>query len=106
MKEKITIYDYLRALTLKEDIDYDPKIAPAAILCLWLSLDERLIEYVEPLLPYLHKMPDKMIYRYLFLKIPTGKVFLKWIPKKKKDDRIQALMEKYNISEMEARKYV
>jgi len=106
-EKEIRIYDYLNAIFNKTDLPYDKDIAPAFMLCIWLSHDPKLIEIVNSITPYLGIIPDNLFYEYFMLTIPKGRRFIKWIPKekidKKKEEIIKLLMEKRNISYNEAK---
>lgn len=109
-QKELKIYDFLNAIFNKTALPYDKSIAPAYMLCIWLSHDASLIGIVNEITPYLGVLPDELIYKYFFLKVPRGKRFIKWIPKekidKKREEAIQYLMEKKNISYMEAKEYI
>lgn len=109
-EKEIRIYDFLNAIFNKTDLPYDKSIAPAYMLCIWLSHDAKLIEIVNAITPYLGIIPDEQIYNYFMISVPRGKRFIKWIPKEKVDKKmeeiIQGLMEKRNLSYQEARLYV
>ena len=109
-KKELRIYDFLNALSSKSDLPYDKSIAPAYILCIWLSHDKDLIEIVNNITPYIGILPDEAIYKYFYDAIPRGRRFIKWIAKEKisKEDEteIKELMAIKNISYMEAIKYL
>jgi len=109
-EKELRIYDFLNALANKTDLPYDKNIAPAFMLCIWLSHDSELIEMVNEITPYLGTLPDHLIYQYFFKRIPKGRRFIKWIPKEKLDKKVEEeihnLMVKYNISYIEARKHI
>ena len=109
-KKELRIYDFLNALSNKSNLPYDKTIAPAYILCIWLSHDRQLIEIVNNITPYIGVLSDEAIYKYFYDAIPRGKRFIKWIAKEKTskeaETEIKELMAIKNISYMEARKYV
>jgi hypothetical protein len=109
-QKELRIYDYLNAIFNKTDLPYDKSIAPAYMLCIWLSHDAKLIEIVNSITPYLGIIPDNLFYEYFMMMVPRGKRFIKWIPKEKIDKKVEEvihlLMEKRNISYNEAKLYI
>jgi hypothetical protein len=108
--KELRIYDFLNAIHNKSNLPYDKSIAPAYMLCIWLSHDLKLLNIVNEITPYLGVLPDEAIYNYFYDAIPRGKRFIKWIPKEKIDkeveEAIKELMELKNISWIEASQYI
>ncbi len=109
MKER-TLFNILDTIFLKTGMDYEKRIAPAYILSLWLSHDRQLVEIVNDINHLQFNLPDEMIYRYYYYKVPKGKRFIRWPKKTEKDKQrekeISELCEQFGISKREAGKYV
>jgi len=104
MKEK-TIFDYLNNLYYKSRLEYDPKIAPAYLISLWLSHDKSLLPIVNKINPYHFLLDDRIIYSYYYDMIPKGKRYIKWIKKEKKEGKFENLHKEMGISKMELSRY-
>lgn len=104
MKEK-TIFDYLNNLYYKSRLEYDPKIAPAYLISLWLSHDKSLLPIVNKINPYHFLLDDRIIYAYYYDMIPKGKRYIKWIKKEKKEGKFENLHKEMGISKMELSRY-
>lgn len=108
MKKGNKIFDYLNAINNKTPLEYDKKVASAYMLALWLSHDKDLIFIVNEVNEILFKLPDEGIYKCFYSKIPKKQRYIKWIKKekldKKSDKMVKELVEKYNLSEEEAKR--
>ena len=106
MKKK-TLFDYINAISSKNKIKYDKKIANSYILSLWLAHDDSLLFNVNKINEYLFSLPDELIYQYYMKSVPKQKRYIKWVKKdvedKKYKKQVEQLMVKYCISEREAR---
>jgi hypothetical protein len=103
---KTSIFDFINSINNKKRIEYDKKDLSGYMLSLWLSHDKECIFYVNELNKYLFNIKDEYIYEYYFNKIPKKKRFIKYIKKtKEKKDYLQIIMNKYNISRNEAKKF-
>ncbi len=103
-----TLFDFLNQIYLKtEKFPYDKKAASAYMLSLWLSQDKYLIYTVNEINRLLFLLPDDIIYKYYFDKIPKGKRYIKWTKKREEDKKIkkqiESIMEGTNISKREAK---
>jgi hypothetical protein len=103
-----TIFDFINAINYKNRIEYDKKIAPAYMLSMWFSHDIKLLDIINEINKIQFTLPDKIIYKYLYHKIPKGKRFLKWTKKDKDKNVSEKIKEsfndlngKYNISKRE-----
>lgn len=104
-KKSNDLFATIDSICLKKPIDYDKKEASGYMLTLWLSHEPELMPYVDEINAVLFGTPDKLIYKYFFEKVPKKKRFIKWIKKsndKVKDDALEVLCDKYNISKREA----
>lgn len=106
-EKKENLFTYLNAIFYKNNtVEYNYKVAPAYILTLWLSHDQELIEFTNEINKYLFLLPDKAVYNYYYYKIPKKKRFIQYIKKEKKekekDERVNELAQRYNISRREA----
>lgn len=80
MKEK-TIFDYLNSIYYKKPIVYDKKICNAYLLSLWLSHDKSLIDICNEINRFQFFLPDDLIYKYYYEKVPMGRRYIKWVKK-------------------------
>lgn len=108
LKKGEKIFDYLNAINNKTPLIYDKKIAPAYLLCLWLSHEKELLPYVNAINEHIFRLNDESVYQYFYNKIPKKRRFIKWIKKEKLDEKenemVKNLMEKYEMSEQEAKR--
>lgn len=108
MAKKKSIFDFINAITNKTPIEYDKKIASGYMIAMWLSHDRQLVFDVNEINEVLFTMKDEAVFRYFYDKIPKKKRFIKWVKKEKvsEEDKkeIEQLMEKYELSEMEAKR--
>ncbi len=105
MSKTYTIFDYLNNLYYKSRLEYDPKIAPAYLISLWLSHDKSLLPIVNKINPYHFLLDDRIIYSYYYDMIPKGKRYIKWIKKEKKEGKFENLHKEMGISKMELSRY-
>ena len=102
------LFSTLNSINNKTPIIYDKKEAKAYMLMMWLSHDRYLMPWVSKINQNLFKtgIPDELVYKYFFKKIPKKNRFIKWIKKDKIDKerkkKIENLCEIYNISKKEA----
>jgi len=100
------LFGTINAINNKIDIKYDKKIASAYMLTLWLSHEKELMFYVDKINQMLYSLPDELVFKYFFKKIPKKRRYIKWIKKgkvnKKKQKEIDILCNTYNISKNEA----
>jgi hypothetical protein len=94
------LFTFLNQIQNKQrTVPYDKKTANAYMLSMWLSHDKDLIEKVNKINQYQFLLPDEIIYEYYMDSIPSGKRYIKWIKKRKADNklkkRIDKLQEKY-----------
>jgi len=94
-EKKITLFTFLDQIQNKRrTVPYDKKIANAWIISQWLSHDKALIKRVNKINQYQFLFPDEVIYEYYMSEIPAGKRYLKWIKKRKSDDKMKKRIEK------------
>ena len=101
------IFDAINAINYKKSVKYDPKIASAYMLLLWLSHDKSLLPILNKINKYLFYIPDDVVYNYLYSKVPSGKRFLKWVKKNKtiQEENLEKDLEEYNLSKREIMLY-
>jgi len=105
--EHPNLFDFMNQIFYKKrQYVYDKKIANSYLLLMWLSHDPQLIQYIHKINCLQWYIPDDIIYEYLMYEIPKGRRFIKWTKKgtadKKKEKRIQELVENTNLSKREA----
>ena len=102
------LFGCLNAICNKTPIIYDKKEANAFIITLWLSHEKDLMPWVDKvnMNKTVFNVPDELIFKYFYGKIPKKKRFIKWIKKSKlsedKEKELKVLCDKYNISKKEA----
>lgn len=107
MKKEKTIFNFINAINYKDKVEYDKKIAPAFMLSMWFSHDSKLLSTINKINEIQFSIPDEMVYKYFYYKVPRGKRFLKWTKKDKKEaskkltEVLNKLNETYNISKKE-----
>lgn len=104
--EHPNLFDFFNQLYFKKrTYPYDKKIANAYLMLMWLSHDQQLMPLVHKINRLQWYIPDDIIYEYLMDTVPRGKRFVKWTKKtpasKKKDKKIQELMEETGLSKKE-----
>jgi hypothetical protein len=103
------IFDFLNQIYNKTlRLRYDKKAAPAYMLSMWLSHDSNLIDTVQKINGLQFHLPDDIIYKYYFSKIPKGRRFIRWTKKDKEDKKklkeLDSIMIKHNLSKNEAKR--
>lgn len=103
VKKGPNIFDFLNQICFKtKKYEYSKKDVSAYMLSLWLSHEKDLISTVNDLNHFQFKLPDDLIYKYYYDRVPKGKRFIRWTKKetvdKKTKVKLDALKEKYNIS--------
>jgi hypothetical protein len=67
-----------------------------------------LLPYVNAINEHIFRLNDESVYQYFYNKIPKKRRFIKWIKKEKLDEKenemVKNLMEKYEMSEQEAKR--
>lgn len=102
--KEITVFDYIRQIDNKTaDLKFEKKKCPSYILMLHYSHDNSLLNLINSINKYDNIIDNKYVYQYLYHMIPKKKRFIRWIKKDKvKSEKIQKLMDEYNISYREA----
>lgn len=107
--EDVNLFTFLKQIQSKRrTVPYDKKIANAWMLSQWLSHDKDLVERVSRIAKYQQILPDDVIYEYYMDSIPAGRRYIKWVKKRKQDDkivkRIENLQQLYpNLSKRECK---
>lgn len=99
------LFGTIDSICMKGPIEYDKKEVKAYMLLLWLSHEKELMYWVSIINHVLFSLPDVLVYKYFFNKVPKKKRFIKWIKKdenKKRDKEIQEICDKYGVSKKEA----
>ena len=106
MKDK-TLFDMLNNLYYKKGLEYDKKLLNGYLATLWLSHDKSLLGLCNRVNKVLFRLPDEVVYKIYYDKIPKGKRFIKYIKKEKISDKnskkLEYLKKYYNMSEQEAK---
>ena len=109
-KKENHLFEVIKAINEKNAIEYDPKKANKYILMLWLSQSRELIDIISKLNYNFFNVPDKLVFKYLYGKVPKKQRFIKYTKKEKlpkeEEKEIQELVDKYGISYLEAEKSV
>lgn len=104
------LFDAIKAINEKSYIEYDPKKASKYILMLWLSESRELIDIISKVNYNIFNLPDKLVFKYLYQRVPKKKRFIKYTKKEKlskeEEQEVQELINDYNISYQEAEKSV
>lgn len=106
-----TIFNYIDNLTLKLNLPYDKKIAPAYLISLWISHCDDYVDIANEINKFQFSLSDELIYRYYYEKIPKRKRFIRWIKKdvteatKKEKEAEEKLRETFQLSKKEMLNY-
>jgi hypothetical protein len=93
--DEVTLFTFLNQIqTKRKTVEYNRKIAPAFMLTHWLSHDKGLIGKVNKINQYQFLLPDEVVYEYYMDALPTGKRYIKWIKKRKEDEKMEKRIEK------------
>lgn len=84
--------------TKKNTYSYDKKIASAYMLTQFLSMDRSFIKYCNDINKYHFLLSDEIIYKYYINVIPKGKKFIKFIKKRKENEKIKRIVDKIKES--------
>ena len=106
--EQPSIFNYLDAIYVKKDLLYNHKNCSSYILSLWLSHDKELLPIVAEMNAYQFSIPDELIYKYYWYKVPKGKRWIKWTKKnetKEESQFVQDLKQSEFISTQEAKMF-
>jgi hypothetical protein len=95
-KEKeVNLFTFLNQIQSKRrTVPYDKKIANAWMLSQWLSHDKDLVERVSRIVKYQQILPDDVIYEYYMDSIPAGRRYIKWVKKRKQDEKLKERIKK------------
>ena len=94
-EDKVNLFTFLNQIQNKRrTVPYDKKIAPAYMLSMWMSHDKGLIGRVNKINKHQFILPDEVIYNYYMDAVPAGKRYIKWVKKRKEDDKLKKRIEK------------
>lgn len=94
-KEKVNLFTFLNQIQNKRrTVPFDKKIASAYMLSMWMSHDKGLIGRVNEINKHQFILPDEVIYEYYMDSVPAGKRYIKWVKKRKEDDKLKKRIEK------------
>ncbi|MFW6007935.1 MAG: DNA polymerase clamp loader subunit A [archaeon] len=106
-KKDNSLFDAINSINDKKKREINFKKANGFILSLWLAQDKYLIKQVNRINPYIHILPNKAIFKYYLKATPKKKRYIRWTKKEKIDkerqEKIDELCLKYNISPREAK---
>ena len=98
MTKKITLFTFIQQIQSKRrTVPYDKKIAPAFVLCLFLSMNEKYINVVNKINNYTFLLPDEIVYEYLMKKIPQlpyDERYARFVKKREEDDTVKERLGK------------
>lgn len=90
-----TLFNFIDQITTKKKKHpYDKKIAPAYMLTQWISHDKNLVKKCNEINKHQFSLPDEIIYNYYMSVIPSGKRYIKWVKKRKEDEKMKTRIEK------------
>lgn len=109
--KKPTLFDFIKQVSnVREKYPYDKKIAPAYMLSMWLSHDERLIDKVNKINKYQFLLPDEIIYKYYRDVVPKTNRYIKWVKKKvdkELKEQVDEMQEEHpELSQKEVKMYI
>lgn len=111
MANEVTVFTFIdQCRTKSRKHDFDPKLCQPYMLTLGLSNDNKALEVCNAINPYVFSMDPEMVYEYYMASIPKATTWVKWPSKNKESVKqkkaIDELCKKYNISPLEAKKYL
>ena len=106
-KKKPGMFDiFTQILTKNVKYPYNKKLAPAYMMSLYLSHDNSLLKIVNAMNKIQFTIPDEIIYRYYFDRIPKRR-YIKWVKKTPEDKKLNKIIEQIqldmNVSKNEAK---
>ena len=105
-KKNNHLTEVLKAVTMKQPCEYNPKDVSAYILTLFMSEDRGLGQIVRKINTCHFNTPDPLIFKYYVEAVPKGFRRTKFTKKTKQaeneQEKIEALMKEYGISKKEA----
>jgi hypothetical protein len=94
-KKDPTLFDFIKqTLSKNRKHPYDKKVAPAFMLTQWLSHKKEFVRICNDINQFQFLLPDEIIYEYYMKKIPKGTKYVKWVKKRKEDDKMKTRIEK------------
>ena len=92
------LFDFIKqTLSKSRKHPYDKKVAPAYMLTMWLSHKKEFVGICNDINRYQFLLPDDRIYEYYMKKIPKGTKYVKWVKKRKDDDKMKDRIEKLQL---------
>ena len=110
MNQMSDLFACLNAINFKnKKYKYNKKDCSGYMLLMWYSHDKDCMGIVADINEHLFNLPDKLVFKYLFKRIPQKKRFLKWTKGvkdkkllKKEEAVIQGWIDLYKFSRYEA----
>jgi len=94
-QQEVNLFTFLNQIQSKRrSVPYDKKIANGYMLSQWLSHDKELLKKVNAINKYQFILPDEVIYEYYMSAVPTGRRYIKWIKKRKEDEKMNKRIKK------------
>lgn len=94
-QQEVNLFTFLNQIQSKRrSVPYDKKIANGYILSQWLSHDKELLKKVNAINKYQFILPDEVIYEYYMSAVPAGRRYIKWIKKRKEDEKMEKRIKK------------
>jgi len=110
MGDKLTLTEVLDSINLKVPIDYNKdncKDVSMWVILKFYSQETDCIDIVNEINDNMYYIPEPLVYKILFDKIPAGRRYIKYTRAIKKvnnyEEKIELLMKEYGISNNEAR---
>jgi hypothetical protein len=92
------LFDFIKQVLSKNRTHpYDKKVASAYMLTQWLSHKKEFVQICNNINKYQFLLPDDVIYEYYMKRIPKGTKYVKWIKKRKADDKMKERIEKLQL---------
>lgn len=99
MEKETNIFTFINQIQNKRRVvEYNPKIAPAYVLSLFLSMNKDYLKKVNEINKYQFVLSDKAIYEYYMATIPMGITYSKFVKKRddsKQIERLEKLKNQY-----------
>ena len=89
-EKKPTLFDFINQVCTKSrKHEYDKRVASPFMLTQWLSHDKYFASKCNEINKYQSILPDEVIYEYYMSELPAGKRYIKWVKKRKADEKLK-----------------